>query len=176
MSQSASHFSIYFNVIFSRFLTDILREHVGQLPKSLSTPTITFCTLSKMVNCFLQTTKQLLQTIIVWSKVLNWKLQLAAQLAPLTDTASNSNTHLTCTFISKAGNYSIDVSISSPWNISQHDSLHATPFVVVITRALWINGAVADSLGILWCISQYSVPLHLVFLLVQATFWQTVHG
>jgi len=67
-----------------------------------------------MTNCSLQTTKQPLQTIIVLSKVLNWKLQLAAQLAPLTNTASNRNTHLKCTFISKAGNYSIDVSISSP--------------------------------------------------------------
>lgn len=175
MCQSASHLSISFNVIFSKLLTDILREHVSQLPKSLSTPTITFCTLSKMMNCSLQTTKQPLQTIILRSKVLNWKLQLAAQLAPLTNTPSNRNTHLKCTFISKAGNYSIDVSISSPWNISQH-SLHATPFVVVITCALWINGAVADSLGILWRISQHGVPLHLVFLLVQAAFWQTVHG
>ncbi len=76
MCQSGSHFSIYFNVIFSKFLTDILREHVSQLPKSLSTPTITFCTLSKMMNCSLKTTKQLLQTIIVLGKVLNWKLQL----------------------------------------------------------------------------------------------------
>ena len=33
-------------------------------------------------NFSLQTTKQPLQTIIVLSKVLNWKLQLAAQLAP----------------------------------------------------------------------------------------------
>ncbi len=175
MYQSASHLSIYFYVIFSRFLTDILREHVGQLPKSLSTPTITFCTLSKMTNCSLQTTKQPLQPIMVLSTVLNWKLQLAAQLAPLTNTSSNRNTHLKCTFISKARNYSIDVSISSPWNNSQH-SLHVAPFVVVITCALWINSAVADSLGISWRILQHGVPLHLVFLLVQAAFWQTVHG
>jgi hypothetical protein len=51
---------------------------------------------------------------MAFGKVLNWKLQLAVQVVPLTDTASNRNTHLKCTFISKAGTYSIDVSISSP--------------------------------------------------------------